>query len=69
MTAHSGLNLQGENLYLAEDDYILPSSSIIVTPRIGVDYAGEDAALPYRFAISNHAQVSARSFTSKFIQP
>jgi len=68
VTAHSGVSLQGENLYLAEDDYILPSSRIIFTPRIGVDYAGEDATLPYRFAIAKHPQVSARSFTSKFIQ-
>jgi len=68
MTEHSGVNLQSEKLYLAEDDYVLPSAGIIVTPRIGVDYAGEDAALPYRFAIAKHPQVSARSFTSKFIQ-
>ena len=68
MTAHSGVNLQGEKLYLAEDDYILSTSKIVVTPRIGVDYAGEDATLPYRFAISRHPQVSAKSFTSKFIQ-
>ena len=29
----------------------IPDSGIIHTPRIGVDYAGEDAALPWRFIL------------------
>ncbi len=69
ITNHSGADLQGEKLYLAEDDYVLQENSITVTPRIGVDYAGEDANLLYRFVIAGHPQVSAKSFTSKFIQP
>jgi DNA-3-methyladenine glycosylase len=68
-TGHSGYNLQDEELFLAQDGFLLPDKNIIVTPRIGVDYAGEDAFLPYRFVIAGHPQVSAKSFTSKFIQP
>ena len=33
---------------------------VIVTPRIGVDYAGEDAALPYRFFVKGNKYVSGR---------
>ncbi len=39
-----------ENLIWIEDRNIkIRSEEIIITPRIGVDYAGEDAKLPYRF--------------------
>jgi len=69
ITSHSGHSLQDEELFLAQDGFLLPDKNIIVTPRIGVDYAGEDALLPYRFVIAGHPQVSAKSFTSKFIQP
>jgi 3-methyladenine DNA glycosylase Mpg len=27
----------------------IPDHKIIVGPRVGIDYAGEDALLPYRF--------------------
>jgi DNA-3-methyladenine glycosylase len=30
---------------------VISDSEIITTPRIGVDYAGEDAALPWRFIL------------------
>ncbi len=68
-TLHSGMSLQDENLYLAQDDFAVAETNVIATPRIGVEYAGEDALLPYRFVIAGHPQVSAKSFTSKFIQP
>ena len=69
ITSHSGYSLQDEELFLAQDGFLLSDKNIIVTPRIGVDYAGEDAFLPYRFVIADHPQISAKSFTSKFIQP
>jgi len=69
VTSHSGMSLQDEKLYLAQDEFLLPDNKIIATPRIGVDYAGEDALLPYRFVIAGHPLLSAKSFTSKFIQP
>jgi len=47
--AQSGIALTG-NLIWIEDRKIIPDpEGIKVTPRIGVDYAGKDAALPYRF--------------------
>jgi DNA-3-methyladenine glycosylase len=49
---HTGLNntdLTGNQIWI-EDRGIKPNkTSILAGPRIGVDYAGEDAALPYRF--------------------
>jgi DNA-3-methyladenine glycosylase len=68
ITSHSGMSLQDEKLYLAQDEFLLPADHIVATPRIGVEYAREDALLPYRFIIAGHPQVSAKSFTSKFIQ-
>jgi DNA-3-methyladenine glycosylase len=52
-------------LFIAEDGFV--PEEVIATPRIGVDYAGEDALLPYRFVVSGHRGVSAQSFTKKFI--
>lgn len=47
----SGLSLFGNKIWIEDIGYKVPPSQIKVTPRIGVDYAGEDARLPYRFLI------------------
>jgi DNA-3-methyladenine glycosylase len=39
---------------------VLPPSQIEACPRIGVDYAGADALLPYRFYIRNRLSVSKK---------
>lgn len=36
----------------------VPSGKIKATPRIGIDYAGEDAKLPWRFTIENNKWIS-----------
>ena len=61
----SGFSLRSDQLFIAEDGFV--PEEVIATPRIGVDYAGEDALLPYRFVVSGHRGVSAQSFTKKFI--
>lgn len=43
---HYGLPLNGDTLWIEEGP---APENILVGPRIGVDYAGEDAHLPYRF--------------------
>lgn len=59
-TAHTGLSLiNNDNLYIASDNYMYPDEQILATPRIGVDYAGEDALLPYRFIVKGNPFVSA----------
>lgn len=47
----NGLSLCGERLWVEDRGLLVPDSSLQVTPRIGVDYAGEDALLPYRFVM------------------
>ncbi|HSD68455.1 MAG TPA: DNA-3-methyladenine glycosylase, partial [Woeseiaceae bacterium] len=50
-TRLSGTSLQGERIWI-EDAGIEPAG-ITAGPRIGVDYAGTDAALPYRFILTS----------------
>lgn len=57
-TADTGTSLLGDHLFIADDDFHVKTSQILATPRIGVDYAGEDARLPYRFILKNNLYVS-----------
>lgn len=57
-TIHTGTDLLGESIFVAEDGFKISKSQIIATPRIGVDYAAEDALLPYRFLLRNNPYVS-----------
>lgn len=57
---HSGLLLHKSELFLAQDDVALPASLIGTSKRIGIDGAGEDALLPYRFYIKGNPFVSGR---------
>jgi DNA-3-methyladenine glycosylase len=59
-TDHSGYSLLGKEIFLADDGYVLKKSQIIQSPRIGVDYAGEDALLPYRFYVRGNPYVSGK---------
>ncbi len=57
-TLHTGTSLLSKELHLASDNTTIKLSEIIATPRIGVDYAGEDALLPYRFILKDNPYVS-----------
>jgi DNA-3-methyladenine glycosylase len=59
-TAHTGVDLIGEEIYLLDDGVKYTPSQIIATPRIGVDYAAEDALLPYRFYVAGNKYVSGK---------
>jgi DNA-3-methyladenine glycosylase len=59
-TSHTGISLLSDELFIAEDGYKLKPSQIITTPRIGVDYAGADALLPYRFIVKDNPYVSGK---------
>ena len=58
MTTHTGSALSGEHLFIGDDGYRVGRGSVGISPRIGVDYAGEDARLPYRFFIKGNPYVS-----------
>ncbi len=66
LTRHTGASLSSDELFIADYGISFQDSMIMATPRVGVDYAGEDAKLPYRFVIRDHPNVSAKTFTSKF---
>lgn len=53
----SGRDLTQPPLWLAAGGAV-PDDAVIAAPRIGVDYAGADAALPYRFLVAGDPFVS-----------
>jgi DNA-3-methyladenine glycosylase len=57
-TKHTGLNLQGPDMYIEERGIKIPLSQLISATRVGVAYAQEDALLPYRFYIKDNKYVS-----------
>lgn len=59
-TKHTSCNLFGDEIFIAEDGFTLREEDILATPRIGVDYAAEDALLPYRFIVKNNKYVSGK---------
>lgn len=48
-TMHTGLDLTGNLIWIEDRGLKIPKKNITAEPRVGVDYAGEDAKLPYRF--------------------
>ncbi|MDR2449109.1 MAG: DNA-3-methyladenine glycosylase [Prevotellaceae bacterium] len=48
----TGVSLLGDRVWMEDRGIKIPAKAIAVTPRIGIDYAGEDAALPYRFVVA-----------------
>ena len=57
---HNGLSLRGTELYIADDGFQYNPKDIMASPRIGVDYAGDDALLPYRFFVRGNNYVSGK---------
>lgn len=59
-TTHTGYSLLSDEIFISDDQHIFKPADIVATPRIGVDYAGEDALLPYRFMVKNNLYVSGK---------
>jgi DNA-3-methyladenine glycosylase len=59
-THHSGVSLQGNEVFIVDDGFKIDERSIGTTTRIGVDYAGADAKLLYRFIIKGNKYVSGK---------
>ena len=59
-TGHTGISLLNGEIFIAFDDFAAGEKNILATPRIGVDYAGEDAKLPYRFILKDNPYVSGK---------
>ena len=58
---HSGLHLLDNEIYLMNDEFILNENEIGVSKRIGVESAGADALLPYRFYVRGNKYVSGKN--------
>lgn len=50
-TSFDGIKLQGSPIRIEDKGIIFNKELLETTPRIGIDYAEEDALLPYRFVI------------------
>lgn len=48
---HSGTDLLSDKIWIEDRGMVIPDEGIFVGPRVGIDYAGEDAARPYRFLL------------------
>ena len=48
---HNNISLQKQLIWIEDISKRNPKNNIISTTRIGIDYAGNDALLPYRFYI------------------
>lgn len=51
--SQSGTSLMGNTIWLEDRGFRPDASDIGVSRRIGVEYAGEDALLPYRFILDH----------------
>lgn len=47
----TGKDLLDDEIWIEDKGLKIPDNELIIGPRIGIDYAGEDALLPYRFRI------------------
>ena len=56
--AMNAISLQSDTLWLEDRGLTFPGEAIAAAPRIGVDYAGDDALLPYRFYVKGNVYVS-----------
>ena len=56
---HYGLPLTtGDTIWLIDEGETVPDANVIASPRVGIAYAGEDAALPWRFRIRDNPWTS-----------
>jgi DNA-3-methyladenine glycosylase len=57
---YNGGNLFSDKIFIEDDGMRYKSNQIVVTKRIGVESAQEDAELPYRFIVKGNPYVSAK---------
>ena len=51
-TSLTGASLSGDQVWIEDRGIEIPDDKISTGPRIGVDYAGDDAQRPYRFVVA-----------------
>ena len=56
--AINALSLQSDTIWIEDRRLTFKDEEIAAVPRVGVDYAGADALLPYRFYVKGNPYVS-----------
>jgi len=56
--AVNAFSLEGDTIWIEDKGLTFPDETIAAVPRVGVDYAGDDALLPYRFYVKGNPYVS-----------
>jgi len=51
--SHNGLSLDKDPIWIEDRGVVFNDKQIIIGPRVGIDYAGEDALLPWRFILKD----------------
>ena len=59
-TTQCGTELNSDEIYIADDGFKVSDDMLGISVRIGVEYAGKDAKLPYRFFIKGNKYVSGK---------
>ena len=54
----NGKHLTGSDVWIGDEGFTVKKQQVIASKRIGIDYAGKDADLPWRFTIDANAWVS-----------
>lgn len=60
-TAHTGMIIGGPQLYIADDGFRVDETLVGMSPRIGVDYAGDHAEWHFRFYLRGNKFVSGKN--------
>ena len=51
---HYGISLTtGDTIWIEDRGVVIKEDQVIASPRVGIDYAGEDAQLPWRFRVKD----------------
>lgn len=57
-TKHYGVDLLGNEIWIEDRGITVSENQIISSPRVGVDYAGDDAKRPWRFRVKDNTYTS-----------
>jgi DNA-3-methyladenine glycosylase len=54
----NGIHLTGSEIWIENTGQVLSKKQVVASKRIGIDYAGNDADLPWRYTIEGNEWVS-----------
>lgn len=57
-TQHYGVDLLGNEIWIEDRGITVSENQIVSSPRVGVDYAGDDAKRPWRFRVKDNTYTS-----------